>query len=136
MAKWGCRIGDFHGAKELLVNAVRHARAYKDDRAISLIDQVQSSIAESEGFLDESINMAERSIFKSVTTVNVYHALGSILRRCSVYERSRRAVMARELLTDAILTFQQLGKVGRSGADVGVGILKKTVSWKLQPEPA
>jgi hypothetical protein len=135
LAKWGCRIGDFHGAKELLVNAVRHARAYKDDRAISLIDQVQSSIAESEGFLDESINMAERSIFKSVTTVNVYHALGSILRRCSVYERSRRAVMARELLTDAILTFQQLGKVGRSGADVGVGILKKRFLGSSSPSP-
>jgi tetratricopeptide (TPR) repeat protein len=125
LARLCCRLGMVNGAKELLVEAMRHSKAYLDQQAIAVIYQIQGLIAESEGAVEQSLQLADDSINKSVCTVSVYQALESILRRASIYESSRRQSKARTLLTEAVAAFQNLSELERTGLDVGIGILKK-----------
>ena len=72
--------------------------------------------------------------YESITTVDTYDALKSVIRRCNVYTSTRRSNLAIKLLQKAIEAFDSIISLARTGEEVGVGILKKK-SINSSPSP-
>ena len=122
-----CLLGNINSAKTLLVEATRHSKAYEDRYCIDRINNISADIQLMEGNLEEGVKYSEAAIYGSSTTVDVYSALTSILRRCNIYAKMRKQSMAVKVLKNAIEAFDALVSLARTGEEVGIGILKKNV---------
>ena len=129
-----CQLGNINSAKILLVESLRHSKAYKDNYCIDRINDIQADVQMMEGKEEESIRYSEVSIYESITTVDTYDALKSVIRRCNVYTSTRRSNLAIKLLQKAIEAFDSIISLARTGEEVGVGILKKK-SINSSPSP-
>ena len=76
-----CQLGNINSAKTLLVESLRHSKAYEDKYCIDRINDISADIKLMEGNVEEGVKYSQVAIYGSSTTVDVYSALTSILRR-------------------------------------------------------
>ena len=120
-----CKLGNINSAKTLLVESLRHSKAYEDKYCINCINSISADVKLMEGKLEEGLKYSEISIYGNATTVDIYTAVTSILRRCSIYAKTRKQSIAMKILKNAIEAFDALISLARTGEEVGIGILKK-----------